>query len=352
MLTAFSSLDALPDGCDVLFAAGGRHSFFCTGSWWRVSIEHALPAGAAPCLAVYAEQGRPLVLFPLQTQDHGRGLKSLTSFYTCLWQPLIHPQADAAVLWRAGQAFGRFCRGWPTVCVEALDADLPGLPALLAGLRAAGLLLHRFDHFGNWHQKVAGWSWPDYLVSRPGPLRETIRRKLRKNERDAALGFQLITAPADTEAGIAAYEDVYRRSWKEPEPFPRFNPALMRAAAAAGALRLGVLRHAGAPVAAQYWIVANGHAAVLKLAHDEALKALSPGTLLTALMIRHLLEQDRAIELDFGRGDDPYKQLWVGERRQRVGYVLMNPRRAGGLLYLGRHLLGRMRRALRPSRGG
>jgi CelD/BcsL family acetyltransferase involved in cellulose biosynthesis len=88
---------------------------------------------------------------------------------------------------------------------------------------------------------------------------------------------------------------------------------------------------------------------VLKLAHDETFKAYSPGTVLTAWMIRHMIERERVSALDFGRGDDPYKQGWVAERRQRVGVLLINPCRPGGLIALARHGLGRIKARLRRS---
>ena len=58
---------------------------------------------------------------------------------------------------------------------------------------------------------------------------------------------------------------------------------------------------------------------------------LSPGTVLTALMMAGILDGDDAVhEVDFGRGDDPYKRLWAGRRRQRVGLVIADPRRPRG----------------------
>ena len=145
---------------------------------------------------------------------------------------------------------------------------------------------------------------------------------------------------------MAAYEDVYARSWKVPEPFPAFNGVMMRHAAAAGALRLGILRAGGTAVAVQIWLVANGLATVVKLAHDEAYKSLSPGTVLAARMIALLIDGERVEELDFGRGDDAYKQLWTTRRRQRIGLVLADPRRPGGLLALARHGAGWVKRRL------
>jgi CelD/BcsL family acetyltransferase involved in cellulose biosynthesis len=97
-------------------------------------------------------------------------------------------------------------------------------------------------------------------------------------------------------------------------------------------------------VAAQYWVVGGGQAALLKLAHAEDQRAASPGTALTAIMIRRLLEGDGVRELDFGRGDDPYKRLWVGHRRQRIGVLLADPRHPAGLLALARQAAGRGRR--------
>ena len=109
----------------------------------------------------------------------------------------------------------------------------------------------------------------------------------------------------------------------------------MREAAAAGVLRLGLYWLGAQPVAAQLWIVEHATATVLKLAHDEAFKAHSPGTVLTALMLRRLLDEEHVAEIDFGRGDDAYKQGWAGQRRQRIGLVLVNPRRGAAWHFSG-----------------
>ena len=278
-------------------------------------------------------------------------MSGLTTPYTVLYQPLTAPGLDAAGLRAVGGALGRACRAWSTLRLDALDADWPGLDPLLAGARAAGLVAQRFDHFGNWYEDVSGRGWDEYLAGRPGDLRETIRRKTRACARDPRVSLEMVRAPdaapdAPSDAlgsAIAAYEEVYARSWKEPEPFPRFGPGLMRAAARAGALRVGVLRVNGRPVAAQYWTVCDGAATVLKLAHDEAFKSLSPGTVLTAHLIRGLLDEGVS-GLDFGRGDDGYKRAWAGRRRQRVGVLLINPRRPAGLAALGRLAAGGLRR--------
>jgi len=330
----------LPDWCDTFLAAPGA-DFFAGRAWYDTVLAGAIPAGAQPVLAVCG--AGDAVLLPLLRQA-GR-LSSLVTPYTIDWGPLLAPHADAAALRDAGQYFGRLLHRHAPARLAAMDPDAAGVAALLDGVRAAGLSLSRFRHFGNWRAPLRpGEGWDAYLAARPSALRATIRRKAARAGR-----FSAYAQPGEMlETGIAAYCTVRARSWKPPEPFPDFDPALMRAAAAIGALRLGVMWDADdRPIAAQYWVVSGGQACVLKLAHDEAAKAASPGTTLTAIMIRGLIEQDGVTALDFGRGDDAYKQLWAGERHERFGVTLTDPWHPAGWVELARQAAGHGRRWLR-----
>jgi CelD/BcsL family acetyltransferase involved in cellulose biosynthesis len=341
----YDGLAGLPPDARALFDRAPDRDVFCGTAWFETVLACGMPPDAAPRFVVCGGTGRGVALLPMQIQANLRRLTSLTTPYTCRYQPLCDPGADAAALAAGFASFARYCRAWPTVRLDALDADAPWLPALLSGAAAAGLASRQFVHFGNWHEPVAGLDWAGYLAARPGQLRETVRRRLARATR-AGGRFQLVTGGDALEPGITAYQSVYARSWKPVEPFPLFNVALMRATAERGLLRLGLYWRNDRPVAAQLWVVENAEATVLKLAHDEAAKAESPGTVLTALMLRHLLDHEHVGRIDFGRGDDPYKRLWAGQRRQRIGVVLANPRHPRGLAFLGRHALGRVRQAL------
>ena len=344
---AFAALDPLPSEAEILLAASP--GLFSSGAWWRTVSAFAMPPGARPCFLIATHGGRPAGLLPLRQDDADGALSSLTTPYTCLYAPLLSPDLPPAILVAVFRAFARFCHGQATLRLDALAEDWPALPALEQGARAAGFSAVRFAHFGNWHETVGGLGWTRYLASRPGALRETIRRRLRRAEQAGDTSFAVITGVPDLEAGIDAFEHVYARSWKQTEPFPCFNAALMRETAAAGLLRLGIWRIGGVPVAAQFWIVEAGTATVLKLAHDEAFQAHSPGTVLTALMLRRFFDEEQFTAIDLGRGDDAYKRRWARERRQRIGLVLVDPRRPAGLGFLARHALGRVRDALRVS---
>ena len=68
---------------------------------------------------------------------------------------------------------------------------------------------------------------------------------------------------------------------------------------------LGIARHEGKPIAAQFWTVENGVAYIHKLAHLEEAKPLSAGTVLTAALMAQVIDRDRATLVDFGTGDAP-----------------------------------------------
>jgi CelD/BcsL family acetyltransferase involved in cellulose biosynthesis len=164
---------------------------------------------------------------------------------------------------------------------------------------------------------------------------------------------RIFTSAGEVDEGIAHYDLVHRASWKRPERFGRFPEGLMRAAAEAGALRLGVLYVDGRPVATEVGIVAGGRASMVKTAYDEQYAPHSVGALVMMDVMRHVVDVDGALEVDFGVDDAPYKRLWLSRRRERWGLVSFNPRSAGGVRSLTRHLLGQaatcLARSVRPA---
>lgn len=310
---------------DPLFA--GSAGVQSSRAWLDATIAAAIPTGTTPHLLAVSDGAGPAALVPMLAGP-GRQWGSLTTPYTCLYQPLLRDPAslDADVFRKVGQ----YCRQWPLTRFEAFDPSWPGLPLLRHALAGAGLVTRTFANFGNWHETVAAGSWEAYFEKRPGALRETVRRRTRAVARSGAHMSVARDGPA-LKAALEAYETVYRRSWKQPEPFPGFNNALLNRLAQDGVLRIGTMWMGERPIAAQYWSVANNAATVLKLAHDEEFKALSPGTVLTAATIRALIEGDDVTELDFGRGDDAYKRNWANRRRPRIGLLGLNPRSLAGM---------------------
>ena len=242
-----AALEAVGPEWDAAFDAGP--GFQSSRAWYASVAAAALPPGSAAAFWMVRDGGRPLLLLPMLTGP-GRRAAGLTTPYTTLFQPLPVPGLDGLALHRAGRALARRFRGGPPVVLDCLDADWAGLAPLLAGLRAGGIVARRFDHFGNWHQPVRDWE--GYLAARPGPLRETIRRKTRACARDPSVAIEVLTGGDALPAALAAYEEVYARSWKEPEPSPGFNAALLPRAAASGVLHMGVMRAGGRAVAARY----------------------------------------------------------------------------------------------------
>ena len=123
--------------------------------------------------------------------------------------------------------------------------------------------------------------------------------------------FEIKTGDSDLSAEIANYHNVYTSSWKIDEPYPEFINGLVALAAARGWLRLGTLALDGKVIASQIWLLVDGTAYIFKLAYDKDYSDYSPGTLLTAALLEHVIERDGATRLDFLLGKDAFKKDWM-----------------------------------------
>src|ERR1700734_2838522 len=131
-LSAYRTLAELPPGARALFGAG----FFDTEAWYETSCRSALPPGAQPAFVVVSDNAAPLAVFPMFRSQNQYA--ALTTPYTGLWRPLAHPNLPPSSWQRIGQAFGRHCRAWSTVRLDALDPADAYYAPLLAGLRQTG----------------------------------------------------------------------------------------------------------------------------------------------------------------------------------------------------------------------
>jgi CelD/BcsL family acetyltransferase involved in cellulose biosynthesis len=330
-----------PADLQKLFALAEQEDFHCGVAWYSNLTDAVFADHAGVRFYVLRQGEQAIAVLPVQIVKHSRvkQVESLSNYYTALYAPALAPGLKARDLVPLLRAVLHAHAPVASLRFAPMDRQSRPYRLLLGGLRDAGLAPFEFFCFVNWHL-AAFDDWASYLAGRHGSLRNTIKRQGKKFTHDGGT-LEVIQGGTELDRGIEAYEQVYAHSWKKPEPYPAFVPGLARTCAASGWLRLGVAWIEGKPVAAQIWIVANGKASIYKLAYDEDYKSYAPGTLLTALLMQHVMEQDQVLEVDYLIGDDPYKQAWMNRRRERWGVVAYNPKSFSGAWGLCQEALAR-----------
>jgi len=334
-------LDEIPSDVARLFASAELQNVESGLAWYKNLVNSVYPDHDGLLIYILRKQGQALALLPVLRQGKSGGycIKSLSNYYTTLYAPFIAPEVTVHDLARLLKTLRDDQSPLASLQFSPMDPDARSHQLLLGALKLAGLPAFEFFCFGNWYLPVTD-DWPRYFRNREGQLRSTIKR-MSKAFVTAGGSLELVMGGANLERGINAYLKVYAASWKRAEPYPGFMPGLMRVCAEHGWLRLGIAWLNGEAIAAQTWIVANGKASIYKLAYDESHKKYAPGTLLTAMLLQHVFEQDQVTEVDYLIGDDPYKKAWMSHRRERWGIVAYNPKSLRGLFGLSRERLGR-----------
>ncbi|MDR0578904.1 MAG: GNAT family N-acetyltransferase [Candidatus Accumulibacter sp.] len=293
-----------------------------------------------------ADGGRVTALLPVRLAGGiVRKVEALSNYYTSLYAPLLADEADAAALRRLLERAAAERGGVHVMRFAPMDRDARIFRELQDQLRAIGWKPFRFFCFGNWYLKVER-DWEHYLGQRSANQRGQIKRKTRRFSEAGGL-MEVIAEARRAGEALAAFQEVYSASWKTPEPHPEFIPALVRHLAARGALRMGVARLNGQAVAAQLWFVTGKKACIYKVAYHEAFASHSLGYILTAHLLRHVIEQDRVAEVDFLIGDEEYKKTWMSDRRERWGIIAYNPRTLPGAALALREIAARGLRSAR-----
>lgn len=348
----YTDLAALPSRYQELFRQAGADSLYHTLPWYRNFIQSGIvPTEKVRIFAVDAAGNPPTprAVLMMYCDDVSAGvfrprtLAALSNYYSSLFGPVVEPnmpdlQETLDVL---ADAIAHDKIRWDVVNLHPLALDKATFPSLVTAFRKAGLLVQTYFCFGNWYMEVNNQTFSEYLKTRSSRLSKTAKRQRRILETGTRFRFELFTGTSELERGVADYNTVYSSSWKVPEPYPKFMSGLMRTCAEQGWLRLGIAYMDGVPAAAQIWMVVDGTASIYKMAYDERFAKESVGTVLSGLLMEHVIEADKVRVVDYLSGDDAYKRDWMSHRRERWGIMAFNLRAPRGMLAAARHVGGR-----------
>lgn len=343
----FGHPDALPADVQAFLNEAEKRNLGQGLSWYRNLVAAVYPHDQGLRFYVLRHGGQVRAVVPLRTERHRLGWRAtaLANYYTSLYEPALAPGVTGAELVLLLAELKREFRGLASLNLSPMAPDSDAYRTLLDALRLIGWRPFDYFSFGNWYLPVS-FDWAAYLAKRGSTHRNTIKRMGKKFAADGGT-LEIVSSHESLPAAIAAYERVYAASWKKPEPFPAFVPGLVQICAEKGYLRLGLAWLDGEPVAAQLWIVTHGRAEIYKVAYDERFKAYSPGTLVTALLMKQVIDVDQVKEVDYLIGEDTYKKIWMSHRRERRGIIAYNPRSLLGLAGLARETAGRLVKAAR-----
>lgn len=251
-------------------------------------------------------------------------LKSLTNYYSPFYRMLGSSPVTANICQQAIQSCQDELKNYDTVDLLPLyEEDAENFKYAFESIGFKGFT---YLHSINWyHENITDID--QYWSLRPSKLLNTLKRKKRKLEKMGGYSVVMSTAKNafDLNKELADYHHVYFDSWKKVEPYPAFIDAIVNYAWQQGELRLGLVYHKEKPVAAQIWFVNNKTAYIFKLAYRSNYTKTSVGTILTAAMMEHVIEQDKVSSIDFLTGDDNYKKDWMQSHRPLMGIQFCNP---------------------------
>ncbi len=272
---------------------------------WFQRVAKYWQGDCAPIVAHGWHDGGHCWLFLAKTSE--RDMSSLSNWYSFAFRPIFRGEPSPLLLKALAKRLRAAASISPILTLSPVPRADGSSDMIMQAFAKSGWIAHRHQSSTSWTCAVAGQSFDDYWAARPSQLRSTYSRKLKKSG---------IVTEVHTQFDAnhwAAYEGVYGESWKGEEGIPAFLREMAEFKSKVGGYRLGLAKLNGEVIAAQFWIVHAGVAYIHKLAYRSDLRDLSPGTILSAALCRHVIDIDKVGIIDFGTGDDRYKADWMDQ---------------------------------------
>jgi CelD/BcsL family acetyltransferase involved in cellulose biosynthesis len=180
-------------------------------------------------------------------------------------------------------------------------------------------------------------SYDEYLAGLKKRLRKKIRQTRRwLDEQPDSRKLAVTGTESDSLAALESLVRIHQARWRGkgyPGAFAdprvvRFHERVVRAAYAAGCLRMYVLTVGDDTIAVSYDFRVGSTVQAYLSSFDEQWSDASPGVLLRSYVIEHSISEG-ASRFDFLEGEEDYKAAWCPSRRQNLRLSVFNRTLAG-----------------------
>jgi len=277
-----------------------------------------------------------LIAWPLVHQEKGIRIKSLSSFYSAITEPIYFTQSSVEekaeylrqLFGYIEQSFNDAGNNWQSMQLGSFDQHSVTSKVIVGYFPAHKV----FSQTDNIYQRALS-GFEKYYQQRPSQLRNTIKRRGKKLAKAHQYETRIISQLTDFQLAFQHYKTIYQQSWKGEEYSFDFIEQVCLAALSENKLRLGLLYIDGEAAAAQIWFVQDclsvtnqveKNASIFKLAYNPGYQEFSVGSILSMALSEHVINHDEATSIEFGMGSEPYKKDWLESKRQRVSYQIFN----------------------------
>jgi len=229
--------------------------------------------------------------------------------------------------------FSEIYRNWDILDFYSIPEENDCFDILKMAIKQTGLKHLEYFCFGDCYLDNIEYSGDEYFTNLPKKIRKDVSYCQRLLQKMGNFEFKLINNGDLIHHHMDLYYEVYSKSWQQKEGIgPTFHRDLAKMAARNGWLRLGFLFLNNYPISSQFWISCNDTAFIMKTVYDQDYKKFSPGKILTAEMMKYVIDIDKVKTVDYLQGDESYKQDWMPGKRERKGILFYNNNMKGNYL--------------------
>lgn len=327
-ISTTTELASLGESWNLLSSGIPTRSWQWIHTWWK----HYSADGELYVLKMTAPGGEVVAIAPWYIRQNGneRTLAMLGSGEVCSDYLGILTTAEyessipgQLACWLVEAASKGDADRWDRFDLECVPAENVTLQRLVRRLSELGCGVHCRPDLGLWQMPLPA-TWEAFVARFP----KTRRKRLRQYDRaitDHKLQLRLAQSADEVNQAMNALIDLHlrRRRMKnesscfESEPYVGFLREAAVRMHSQGSAQLALLERDHLPVAVELSLLRNDAIYLYQSGFDPDAADLSPGHLITVLLIQRAIKERRA-QFEFLRGDEGYKATWGAKPRETV----------------------------------